>query len=416
VGEKETSVAKPQSPDHPTALIEHVFGSLHEDVSPRFRELFGDDLDLARLALPQRAVLGGMLETCFFASITKEEGRFYPLHLICSSGGIGRLAQDGWLTTDFTPIPLTAASLAKCGPLSGPIGPFLVVCFTPDSAQIDGLAFPPERYWTSPTDHLLRISVPVPGELELSARMIGRISLRAGRIARVNPSPLDGAQEVVALFTPIFGPQAPEVFHRFLRRIHTKLVNCGHGGILAILGDGATAVDVGAKPHNLLAQPFDLGALYTGQRENEAHGVAFQRLLQEVADPSVSFDDPESGKHVSAGNVLSFAKHNYYVRALGKSLDLLSRLLSIDGAVILSRDLKVLAYGVKLLPAADLPDAAKPWRSGDEPFDLTGKGTRHTAAASFAMAPKRVTMVVSQDRHATVFFQNDDELAYVALA
>ena len=89
----------------------------------------------------------------------------------------------------------------------------------------------------------------------------------------------------------------------------------------------------------------------------------------------------------------------------------IGRLTAVDGAVVLTRELKVVGFGAKILARGDPPSAlwvSRP-ESGEglgtevQETELTG-GMRHRSAAQFVQDnPTSIALVASQDGRITVF-------------
>jgi len=84
---------------------------------------------------------------------------------------------------------------------------------------------------------------------------------------------------------------------------------------------------------------------------------------------------------------------------------------AVDGAVVLTKDMRVLGYGAKLT-AATAADAtvcimrplADPQKVIPVPLEESG-GTRHQSAVRFVLAHhETVALVISQDRHLSIIY------------
>lgn len=84
-------------------------------------------------------------------------------------------------------------------------------------------------------------------------------------------------------------------------------------------------------------------------------------------------------------------------------------LTAIDGAVVLNRDLGLVAFGV-MLPigrSAALAQAVVTKGLGGRIVDLESRGTRHRAAATYAADhPGHVVFVASEDGELTCIFRD----------
>lgn len=114
-----------------------------------------------------------------------------------------------------------------------------------------------------------------------------------------------------------------------------------------------------------------------------------------------------------AGNKLSsaFSEPNRSLRqSVLRSMEYIARLTAVDGAMILTWDLDVLAYGAKIR------SLRRPqWYFQREPFEGTTwrkreqtGGTRHQSAASFVWNQRdSVAFIISQDGNVTMLFYDD---------
>lgn len=104
---------------------------------------------------------------------------------------------------------------------------------------------------------------------------------------------------------------------------------------------------------------------------------------------------------------------------VNRQLDQIARLSTVDGAVVLSHKLDVLAFGAKLPTKRDLPEVFTLAGAGEQakqPWPLEDRGTRHRAAAAFANEhPDRIAFIVSEDGHPATFQIIGGDLFYLPL-
>jgi hypothetical protein len=175
----------------------------------------------------------------------------------------------------------------------------------------------------------------------------------------------------------------------------------GHGGILLIVPDekGAWAGDL-----NPFAYPFARpdttirDGIRRELRDSQAQGEMIEQLWQS--------DLPDDLKHRVAGAVAQGAWYNEQaVRAIAS-------LSGVDGAIVMTRDLRVLGFGAKLAassPTAQVSLLRPEPGSEPEPCPLRDVGgTRHQSAAQFVGGHRDVVaVVISEDRHTSVMHWDD---------
>jgi hypothetical protein len=163
----------------------------------------------------------------------------------------------------------------------------------------------------------------------------------------------------------------------------------GHGGTLLVLpqgsGDWRKRIDHAYFPR----APFEQG------KED------LQKLKLRIAQGNLT-----GNKLISA-----FSEPNESLRqSLLRSVEYIARLTAVDGAMILTWDLDVLAYGAKIRslrrPKSYFqrePFEGTTWRKREQ----TG-GTRHQSAASFVWNQRdSVAFIISQDANVTMLFYDD---------
>jgi hypothetical protein len=200
----------------------------------------------------------------------------------------------------------------------------------------------------------------------------------------------------------------------YLTRIMARMAELGHGGIVAVLApdEGLETVVKTAKTHETakkLAPPLGLGRAIL--QEYEAQMVDDdndQRRFWMVGDKV--FERPQTEDEVRDSNLAFKA-----TELVKRWLEQIARLTTVDGAVIMSHSLEVLAFGAKLPSSGDPIKvyAATPGPHFDEEWPLNTHGTRHRAAAAFAVGDSgRLAFIVSQDGDAGTFQEIEGKLVY----
>ena len=106
---------------------------------------------------------------------------------------------------------------------------------------------------------------------------------------------------------------------------------------------------------------------------------------------------------------------------IGRAVRAIASLAAVDGAVVMTRDMKILGFGAKIATQSDTAPAVcifgpQPGKQAVvlSPLEDLG-GTRHQSAARFVAANRdAVALVISQDRHLSVMHW-DKELDSVAI-
>jgi hypothetical protein len=130
-------------------------------------------------------------------------------------------------------------------------------------------------------------------------------------------------------------------------------------------------------------------------KESQTQGEALQRVF---ASPLA--DDL---KHLVASSLLPRPAD------IGKAVRATASLAAVDGAVVMTRDMKILGFGAKIATRSDAARAVCIFgpQPGNQavvrsPLEDLG-GTRHQSAARFvAVNRDAVALVISQDRHLSV--------------
>jgi hypothetical protein len=387
--------------------------------------------------LPGPNALRYLLETAFFASLEREERRDLRFALVCAPGvDIPREGTDELvpLVELQAPRPLTVDALRSLAPAVNPSNAAILVRCPADEddprgCEISGILSVGSHlartrrgrsYYQKPAPYALIIDVRDAGELHIYRGAIKLASLKAGQLHdQLASSELE--------FLPISGILA-EGGKRLAGRVQapvgeheretadfewTALLNTilnvvngvhehGHGGTLLLVAPGAEATlpirlkfDVAGRT-TLLADRF-VGFL------NARHELAEAR----ERDKASGTQDPGALWHLQ--NATFIAEED-----LADAADLVARLSGIDGALVLSSDLRIIGFAAEILVSATVPIAAfevvgsahrpKDWRvvEGDR------FGMRHRSALrAVTVADRTAAFVVSQDGAVSFFWKQD---------
>jgi hypothetical protein len=324
--------------------------------------------------LPSAKHLASLVETSFWASLKKEEGRSLTFSLAYAP------ASDAiWKPQKFdTSLPFDVETITKLAPVACSHHLSIAVGqSTTGDLEINGL------FTSSPP---LVIKVLDPGNLIVSY-VNGNVAVISGEEAVFVRDPLIIHR---ASIWSIFRPQDENgTYSTFsdpkvdaIKETLCEMRRLGHGGALIIVPDNdewEKSVDLPLKYSN--KQPFDFLS------------ETLQFLIEE---------EKKSGR---------FSTETYLYRdGLTSSAQALAQLTAVDGATLITPDLKVLGFGVKLNAG---PDPSEPNEIYSiYPLDqenwinltrISGLGgTRHQSAARFILKQREaVALVVSQDGHIT---------------
>jgi hypothetical protein len=141
----------------------------------------------------------------------------------------------------------------------------------------------------------------------------------------------------------------------------------------------------------------------------EGHGGTVIIVPTETGDWSKSlnpfvyrFKSPDNALHYAIRQELKDTQCRGNVENATRTITSLS---DVDGAVVMTRDMRVLGFGAKIAAAcAECVRMLEPPDFNAKPSNLESLGgTRHQSAARFTAAnPDAVAIVVSQDRHVSV--------------
>ncbi|KYF77880.1 hypothetical protein BE17_29925 [Sorangium cellulosum] len=393
------------------------------DVTAAFLELEGQSqLTAHRLALTPRDahgapalsadVLTQLIETMFFASMATEEGRLNPVGLVFA-GAPADLESDGpaWDLVRFgSTVQFDVEHVANLASACAWPRSFLAVVPSEGSLVIAGIATPHSRH-VFDIDQLVRVVVPKPGVVAVYRGEWEIVRYERGALRTWMPKhrpQLDSIERTVC------GDQARPLIRNvrsYLLRVVEGMVELGRGGLLAILGPGEGLPQLFGEEGN----PFDTEvkrldpALCLGSAILD---IAEARPVQLAIDPRLT-----PGKApASPGETRDPERARTSPDRVHRLLDLIVRLTTVDGAVVMSHALDVLAFGAKLPPAKAIISeifAATPDQRMDASWCLDARGTRHRAAAAFVAGyPERIAFIVSQDGLAATFQEIEGKVVY----
>jgi hypothetical protein len=381
--------------------------------------------------LPPIEQLRSILETAFIASFSREEGRELRFTLCCALSAT--VPNDGEAGTVpvlpfLEPRPLSVDAIRSLAPAVSPDNAaILIVCATPDSTQIAGVlnvgsnqARARRRGTLGPRSapYALLIDVQEAGELHIYRGAIKLATLRAGSLqdqlafSELEFLPIsDILTNGVDVIRPRLHPPRLEPPRETSDFEWTALLNTvlsivsgleshGHGGTLLLASPGTErTVPVRVKfdvdeRNTMLADRFVAFA-------NARHALVDARLARRQRPDAPSGELP----HLEDATLIA-------EEDLAGAAEVVARLSAIDGALVLSSDLRVVGFGAEIVLDASRQvvalEVAGHARRGESwpAVDSESFGMRHRSALRCVAATDGVAaFVVSQDGTVSFFWK-----------
>lgn len=390
--------------------------------------------------LPSASQLQYILETAFFASFAREEGRDLRFVLCCAPSLT--VPRDGSgepvpVVPFQVPRPLTLQTLRSLAPAASSANAALLVQY----ADADAAAQPAlagvlnvgshlarsrsgKSFYNRPSPYALLIDVRDAGELHIYRGGIKLATLASGRLQdQLAYSGLEflpishvlarGHASLHARIKPPEGESArdSEDFE-WTALLNTILcvVNGvnehGHGGMVLLVAPGAET----ALPIRMKFDVDERASMVTDCFINFVN--ARHRLAAARARARHSETPARSGSLSHLKNATFVAEED-----LADAADITARLTAVDGALILRSDLSVLGFGAEIVLDATQPLQAyevsgHPLRGTDWPtVDVESFGMRHRSALRcIAASDAAAAFVVSQDGTVTFVWKQDGRL------
>ena len=387
--------------------------------------------------LPPPASLRLILETAFFASLAREEGRDLRFVLCCApTTVIPRDGEGAVPVVPFdTPKPLTAEALRSLAPAVSPTNAAILIrCPLPDSdssaCEIAGVlnvgshlarSRSGRAFYHRPSPYALLIDVRDAGEMHVYRGGIKLATLKAGRLQdQLAYSGLEflPISDILASGTnslrtriqrPVNEPVRESADFEWTALLNTILcvVNGvkehGHGGTVLLVAPGSeSTLPIRTK--------FDVDARNCVVTDCFVDFVNARHKLASAKTDVSTRDGRDGVSHLK--NATFVAEED-----LADAADLTARLSAVDGALVLRADLTVLGFGAEIVvDAAQTVDAFEvtghPLRNGNWPsVDSESFGMRHRSAVRcIAMSEGSAAFVVSQDGTVTFMWKQDGRL------
>jgi hypothetical protein len=352
--------------------------------------------------VPDEALIE-LLTMVFWAGLETYEGQHRPIGVVFLGTSMADfVTPEGteseaaplyqWKVLRFTsPRPFTTGELVKLAVAGTDRRIYTAVNLLPDGTLvIAGLAR--EGFNVDP-DPFVKILASGPGCLSIrsgSDLMLGYergTTLTEGKDLVFTVGPVRRRIEVLARKAGLDDDVVPQ-YVRSVRSLVREMAAHGHGGILIISDDddpeAAMAAAYRMERDSSLASLFQLARHLdraTGRSRRATTGdIAFRNLLR-----------------------------SSFLTEVERVTEELGALTAIDGAVLLNRDLALVAFGVLLplrRPAAEVAHAGDAEASAPRLLDLGARGTRHRAGATYAADhPGDVVFVGSEDGEVSCMFR-----------
>lgn len=355
-------------------------------------------------------VLRQFVETCFLVSLKQEEGRPVPFSAVLVSESDATDTSTNYRTELLrleSPMPFTVHSVLKIAPALDPemsslaVGPgekspellcWGVFSFQPRNNYFDEIPVVIEGGQYCRPDHFT-ISSTATGSLSFSRgfAMLGR--LVSGQFIRASPTPftedsLGGSWLAHVGRTQAFRDHGHDYARLALSALSVLLNEAtrrGHGGTIVVAPPPNVAEEMHYTPNHVL--------------------VGEQRLRRRIVQ-CTEWERRLRNPGVSIGFGIASRKITF------ETIQRVSQLTAIDGALILSDELDVVTFGATL--------RAPRWSGrtvafgtigarAERHFDLKLHGTRHRSAIDFAGArPDAIVFVISQDGPIRAFVRHDE--------
>jgi hypothetical protein len=387
--------------------------------------------------LPSPEDLRHILETAFLASLTREEGRELRFVLCCAPGidvprdGTSEAVSVIPLTT---PRPLTveairsiapaasptnAAILVRCPAGAGPVGQVEIAGILNVGSNL-ARARSGRSFYHRPAPYALVIDVRDLGEMHVYRGGIKLAALKGGRLhdqlafsglefLPVSPMLTKGIEALrPRLRRPPHEPERETSDFEWTSLLNTLLCIVNgvqeheHGGTLLLVTPGA---ERGLPVRN----KYDIAERTSLVADCFVGFVNSRHELEEAQRAAAADDESEAGAVPHLRNATYVAEED-----LADAADLAARLTAVDGALVLTTDLRVLGFGAEIaLDASTQVQAFEVDGAVRRPdrwpaVDAESFGMRHRSALRFvAVTDDAAAFVVSQDGTVSFFWRQD---------
>jgi hypothetical protein len=387
-----------------------------------------------------------LLHELFYGSYELEEGRSNIIHIVYVNNfqDLKKLDKN-WLSYQFNhPINFNSSGMAKLAPITNSRSFLLVITQegSQDNLAISGLATEIDlenNYVRSSEEayNILRISAFSPGELHIHINFKGLFRYFRGKIESSTPNLFDQSdlldigldfenlksitqlvnrfilsdedfhhkRRIDAQEPPIIGfyehykNTCYRIIGAALYELAIRIAETRHGGLFLIASDDNDIQELLKSKSQYFFTPFiDLSQTISNLINNLFFLDPFSEYFSNITLTSKQDITIQSQRNLSA------------------TIFNISRLSTVDKAILLSPKLEVLGFGFDVLPSSNIPKIKraeyKSFSKWSE-FDLSPRGTRHQAAASFvAQKMQRIAVISSEDGPTAFFISIENNLVY----
>ncbi|WP_437287644.1 putative sensor domain DACNV-containing protein [Sorangium sp. So ce406] len=370
--------------------------------------------------IPSRAILIELADVMFVASISTEEGRLSPAGIVYANDlGPFEAERPAWDFIRFaSPLMFNDENVVKLASACAYPRSFLAVIPAETALLIAGITTPHSRHFLD-GDRLIRIIASRPGVLAICVGERDIVRYERGILQPRTPKSCPHVDSIERTILGDYATILPDAVFDNLMRIVKGMVELAHGGLLAILGPDESLEHLLGKDQALLgkkskriAPPVDLGsAIFSMYEAHLVDNSNDQKRFWLVGD-ELRERTPTAQEARDAYDAQKATER------VDRMIDQIIRLTTVDGAVVMSHKLEVLAFGAKLPPPREGPAPVFTMSHDQEQaaWPLETRGTRHYAAAAFvAQYPERLSVVVSQDGHAAAFKATSSDIRHFPL-
>lgn len=360
-------------------------------------------------------VLRAVLDSAFFMSLRTEEGHHYDLALVLVSNPrqLTELRPPWRVHPLGSPLTFEADRLTKLAPALQGGKRFLVVQIDDIAPMIVGVGDAPEASWFLTEDQYPRVRVIGPGDMVFYRGDSAVFRYRAGRVDELRPDfftsrdePADAMRRIgQRLFDHWETPEQQsvnDIVARYLSNLIEHIAQIGHGGMLAVLAPDEALSEELRNACSYQIAPLELGKSLVSDYEG---AMVASQIDQRIMGPPPDYAPRRALTTEELDQEADWREAQDAAESHSRTV---AGMAAVDGAVLLTHELKVLGFGCKL-PGLNGP-APRVLRAPDSPndkpaeYDLTMRGTRHTSAALFAETrPGRMALTVSADGPAACF-------------
>jgi hypothetical protein len=367
---------------------------------PALASVLRDRLHSAHVSLPDvtNAALVRLLTTIFFAGLETYEGEHNPVRVVFlgkssfnfvipAGGESGALAFYQWKVMPFdTPRPFAIPELVKLA-VAGANSRIYAAVHTLANGKlaITGLA---REGLNADADPFVKIVASRPGCISIRSGGTLLLGYERGAILTggehlvFSVGPVRRALEAAAHAAGLDPGDVPDYLDA-VRSLVREMAAHGRGGITIISAEERPRIE--STPYKMALDSSASSLIRLAHRIGRANDSAMASRHGTVAEAPF-------------GQLLRGA----FLTEVGRVIEDFGALSAIDGAILLNRDLALLAFGV-ILPVGQptaIAEAVDTEGRNHHSIDLGSRGTRHRAGATYAAEhPGSVVFVASEDGH-----------------